>query len=69
MIEDNFDVPFAARAALKEKQIQQAYRPIIAVHKWFARRQELCSVIFCFLNSAKSHSKKSSTDQTIFLEK
>ncbi len=38
MIEDNFDVPFAARAALKEKQIQQAYRPIIAVHKWFARR-------------------------------
>ncbi len=38
MIEDNFDVAFAARAALKEKQIQQAYRPIIAVHKWFARR-------------------------------
>jgi hypothetical protein len=24
--------------ALKEKQIQQNYRPIIAVHKWFARR-------------------------------
>ena len=24
--------------ALREKQIQQNYRPIIAVHKWFARR-------------------------------
>jgi len=37
-IEDNFDVPFIAAMALKEKQIQQNYRPIIAVHKWFARR-------------------------------
>src|SRR5205823_8695497 len=27
-----------ASLALKEKQIQQNYRPIIAVHKWFARR-------------------------------
>ena len=27
-----------AGMALKEKQIQQNYRPIIAVHKWFARR-------------------------------
>ena len=27
-----------AAMALKEKQIQQNYRPIIAVHKWFARR-------------------------------
>ncbi|MHA1881306.1 MAG: DNA adenine methylase [Candidatus Heimdallarchaeota archaeon] len=24
--------------ALREKQIQQNYRPVIAVHKWFARR-------------------------------
>ena len=24
--------------ALREKQIQQSYRPVIAVHKWFARR-------------------------------
>jgi len=38
MIERNFDVPFIARLALREKQIQQNYRPIIAVHKWFARR-------------------------------
>jgi len=37
-IERRFDVPFVARLALKEKQIQQNVRPIIAVHKWFARR-------------------------------
>ena len=37
-IEHGFDVPFVAALALKEKQIQQNYRPIIAVHKWFARR-------------------------------
>ena len=38
MIERYFDVPFIAGMALREKQIQQNYRPIIAVHKWFARR-------------------------------
>lgn len=38
MIETKFDVPFVAAMALREKQIQQNYRPIIAVHKWFARR-------------------------------
>jgi len=38
MIERHFDVPFIAGLALREKQIQQNYRPIIAVHKWFARR-------------------------------
>lgn len=37
-IEHAFDIPFVAALALKEKQIQQNYRPIIAVHKWFARR-------------------------------
>lgn len=37
-IERNFDIPLIAAMALKEKQIQQNYRPIIAVHKWFARR-------------------------------
>ena len=37
-IEERFDVPMIAALALKEKQIQQNYRPIIAVHKWFARR-------------------------------
>ena len=37
-IENNFDIPFIADLALREKQIQQNYRPIIAVHKWFARR-------------------------------
>jgi len=38
MIEENFDVSFIADLARREKQIQQNYRPIIAVHKWFARR-------------------------------
>lgn len=37
-IERQFDVPFVADLASREKQIQQNYRPIIAVHKWFARR-------------------------------
>ena len=37
-IETRFNVPFIAAIALREKQIQQNYRPIIAVHKWFARR-------------------------------
>jgi hypothetical protein len=38
LIERAFDIPFVADLALREKQIQQNYRPIIAVHKWFARR-------------------------------
>jgi hypothetical protein len=38
MIEKDFDIAFIADLALREKQIQQNYRPIIAVHKWFARR-------------------------------
>lgn len=37
-IERNFDVSFIAAMALREKQVQQNYRPLIAVHKWFARR-------------------------------
>src|SRR5437899_2463253 len=38
MIEKDYDVCFVAAMALREKQIQQNYRPVIAVHKWFARR-------------------------------
>jgi putative DNA methylase len=38
MIEKNFDVAFVAELALREKQVQQNYRPVMAVHKWFARR-------------------------------
>jgi len=38
VIENNFDIPLLANLALREKQIQQNYRPLIAVHKWFARR-------------------------------
>jgi adenine-specific DNA methylase len=37
-IESHYDIRFVAELALREKQIQQNYRPIIAVHKWFARR-------------------------------
>lgn len=37
-IERRFDVSMVAELALREKQIQQSYRPIIGVHKWFARR-------------------------------
>ena len=37
-IERDFDVSLIAEMALREKQIQQIYRPIIGVHKWFARR-------------------------------
>ncbi|MDT8389925.1 MAG: DUF1156 domain-containing protein [Lentisphaeria bacterium] len=38
MIERHFDIPFVSQLALREKQIQQNYRPPIAIHKWFARR-------------------------------
>ncbi len=38
MIERHFEIPFVSCLALREKQIQQNYRPVIAVHKWFARR-------------------------------
>ena len=38
MIERNFEISFIADLALREKNIQQNYRPVIAVHKWFARR-------------------------------
>jgi adenine-specific DNA methylase len=37
-IEQLFDVNLVSGMALREKQIQQNFRPIIAVHKWFARR-------------------------------
>lgn len=37
-LETRFDATFVARLALREKQVQQSYRPIIQIHKWFARR-------------------------------
>lgn len=45
-IETDFDVSFVAKFAAEEKQIQQNYRPIIGVHKWFARRP---GSLFCGL--------------------
>ena len=38
MIEHRYDISFVANLARREKQIQQNYRPVIAIHKWFARR-------------------------------
>lgn len=37
-LESRYDATFVARLALREKQVQQSYRPIIQIHKWFARR-------------------------------
>ncbi|HEY4095846.1 MAG TPA: hypothetical protein VGM33_10065 [Baekduia sp.] len=37
-MEHTFDETLIAGLAAAEKQVQQSYRPIIAVHKWFARR-------------------------------
>lgn len=37
-MEQVFDETLVAGLAAAEKQVQQSYRPIIAVHKWFARR-------------------------------
>lgn len=37
-LERNFTETFVARLAAREKQMQQHYRPVISVHKWFARR-------------------------------
>ncbi len=37
-LESRFDDTLIAGLASAEKQVQQAYRPIIQVHKWFARR-------------------------------
>lgn len=37
-LEATFDAAFATELALREKQIQQNYRPVIGIHKWFARR-------------------------------
>ena len=37
-IENHFDIPFISALALREKQIQQNCRPIIAMNKWFVRR-------------------------------
>ena len=37
-LEARFEPAFAAALSLREKQIQQHYRPVIGIHKWFARR-------------------------------
>jgi putative DNA methylase len=37
-VERHFDETYVANLAAREKQSQQHYRPVIGVHKWFARR-------------------------------
>ena len=37
-IEQHYPEMFVAGLAAREKQMQQHYRPVIGVHKWFARR-------------------------------
>jgi len=37
-LESGFDAAFTTDLSLREKQIQQNYRPVIGIHKWFARR-------------------------------
>lgn len=37
-LELNFDTAFVSTLSYREKQMQQSYRPIIGIHKWFARR-------------------------------
>jgi hypothetical protein len=44
MIEKDYDVSFVAAMALREKQIQQHYRPVSAVHKGLLDAQEHCFV-------------------------
>ena len=50
-IERDFDISMIAGLALKEKQIQQNYRPIIGVHKWFARRPGTLFVVCSWRSS------------------
>lgn len=38
MLETRYNAALIGRLASAEKQIQQNFRPVIAVHKWFARR-------------------------------
>jgi hypothetical protein len=44
-IEERFDISRIDTLALREKQIQQNYRPIIAVQKWFVWRPGAESMI------------------------
>ena len=37
-LENDFDASFVTSLALREKQVQQSYRPLIGIHKWFAGR-------------------------------
>lgn len=38
LLERRFAASFVAGVAMREKQVQQSARPVISLHKWFARR-------------------------------
>ena len=57
-IENTFDISLIAALALREKQIQQNYRPIIGVHKRFARRPEVSSAVWYYPNLAMNLSPR-----------
>ncbi len=54
MIEKDFEISFIADPALRGKQIQQNYRPIIAVHKWFIKRPGTLFRGLFYLSSLKN---------------
>jgi glyoxylase-like metal-dependent hydrolase (beta-lactamase superfamily II) len=53
LLDEKKGIPVVANLSLREKQIQQNYRPIIAVHKWFARRRFAGQSLF--LNFPQRH--------------
>ena len=65
-IEERFDISLIGALALREKQIQQNYRPIIAVHKWFARRPGTLFRGWCWPSSAIGHWRRPSSARTTF---
>ena len=69
MIERDFDVAFVAGLALREKQIQQNYRPVIAVHKWFARRPGTLFRALLLAEFAAGHLSESFYEPHIFTGK
>ena len=65
-IEKRFDISLIGTLALKEKQIQQNSRPIIAVHKWLARRPGTLFRGWCWPSSAIGRWRRPSFGRTTF---
>ena len=70
-LERRFDATFVARLALREKQVQQSYRPVVSIHKLFARRPGsvlrslmLAEFVDTPLNEAYWHSNRPTHSRT-----